>query len=38
MSDVAYVCRFCGWEVTFAGLDENGGDPYCCGSAERGQQ
>lgn len=36
MSDIAYTCRYCGWEVTFTALDENGGTPYCCGSAERG--
>ena len=35
MDKVWGVCRHCGWILTMKGVRENGGVPYCCGSAER---
>jgi endogenous inhibitor of DNA gyrase (YacG/DUF329 family) len=32
--DYAYTCPYCGWEVTWTALRENGMVPYCCRTAE----
>lgn len=34
-NEVVFVCPFCGYGNTVAGLEANDGIAYCCGEAER---
>jgi hypothetical protein len=30
------TCKYCGWDLTWQGIWDNGGVPYCCRTAEQG--